>query len=117
MADFNYTLIKPLTPLSSPSGSVFVNNAVTASYLRTILLHNVSASVETVQLWCVPSGSAATPMSNAYRFLNVGISGSSTYLLEFGAPGLIMSQSQSVIYGSTTDNNGVNIMILGGQEL
>jgi hypothetical protein len=117
MADFNYTLIKPLTPLASPSGSVFVNNATTASYLRTILLHNVSSSLETVQLWYMPSGSALTPMSLANRFLNVGISGSSTYLLEFGAPGLIMTQSGATIYGGTTDANGVNISIFGGQEL
>lgn len=116
MAAFDYKILTNLTPIAAPSASIFVNAAATASYARSILLHNVSSSLQTVNLWLVPSGALTSPISESFRFLNVGISGSSTFLMEFGNPGLMISQSDASIWGSTTNPNGVNIYIVGGVE-
>ena len=116
MAAFDYKILTNLTPIAAPSASLFVNAAATASYARSILLHNVSSSMQTVNLWLIPSGAATTPMEDKYRFLNVGISGSSTFIMEFGNPGLMVTQSDASIWGSCTNDKGINVLIYGGQE-
>jgi hypothetical protein len=113
MAEFNYKLLTELQPITTPSCSVFVNTAATASYVRTIHLHSVSGSTQNVSLWKVPSGATA---SNANRFFNSSLSGSSTFMIEFGNPGFMVTQSGDSIWASTSNNGGVNIMIVGGVE-
>jgi hypothetical protein len=116
MATFDYKVISHLQPITLPSASLFMNTAATASYVRSVLLHNVSSSTEVVQMWLVPNNVTSSSMSDAWRFLNVGISGSSTFLNEFGAPGLMITESCAQIYATTTNNNGVNIFLVGGAE-
>ena len=116
MADFNYKLLTEIKPIATPSASVYVNAAATASYIRQIVLYNTTGSVEQVKLWKYISGSAITPMSNTQQFFNYGLSGSATFILDFGPPGLMLTQSYDAIYASSTTNNIVNIVIMGGTE-
>ena len=113
MADFNYKLLTEIQPIAAVSASVYTNAAATASYIRTIVLHNVTSSVQNVMLW---KSVGASAVDTAHKFFNYAISGSGTFMLEFGAPGLMLTQSSDAIYAATTDANGVNITIVGGTE-
>ena len=114
MADFNYSILRGLAPVTLPSCSLFAHTAATASYARSILIHNVSSSVQTCTLWlCTGSYS---PMLDKDRFFQTSISGSSTFIIELGTPGMIMTQSGAQIWGTTTNDSGINIAIYGGVE-
>ena len=113
MATFDYKILAEIHPISAPSQSVFTNSAATASYVRTIVLHNVSASNQTTNIWKVGNGN--NPI-DANRIFSVVVSGSGTYLIEFTQPGLLMTGSGDTLWASVTNDKGVNIAIMGGQE-
>lgn len=113
MADFNYKILTNLTSMTAASGGLFVNTAATASYVRQIILHNVTSSVEQVQLWLTPATQVA---ADAYKFFNYTLSGSTTFIADMGIPGLMLTQSNASISGSCTDDSKINIMIIGGSE-
>ena len=114
MADFNYSILRNLAPITLPSSSLFVHVAATASYCRSILIHNISGSAQVCTLWlCTGSYS---PMQDKDRFFQTSISASSTFIIELGTPGIIMTQSGAQIWGTPTNANGLNIAIYGGSE-
>lgn len=113
MAQFNYSQLKAIAPLSNVSASVFTNSAATASYVRTVYVYAVTSSNQTLNMWSVPNGAA---VGNHNKILQYQLSGSTSFMIEFGIPGIILNTSGDSIWASTTDMSGSNIMIMGGIE-
>lgn len=113
---FDYKLMtNGFVQMTTPSSSLYMNSSPTASYVRQMIFYNVSGSTQNVQLWLAPSGTSS-PMTDGAKFLSYGLSGSATFIMDFGVPGLIMSCSGMAIYGATSNANGVNVLITGGTE-
>lgn len=117
MADFNYKILTEITQIVGPSSSLYTNTATTASYVRSIVLHNTSTNVQNVIMWKA-SGSmgGATNVDNTKRFLNYAISGGATFVVDFAPPGLMITQSNDTIWASASTTATVNVFIVGGTE-
>lgn len=110
---FAYKKLTEITTLPTTKAAIFTNSAATASYVRSIILHNTGTATESVELNMVPNLDGDT-VSN--QFYAANISPDETVFIEFPTPGLVMDTSGDAIEGVTSTVTTVTIMVMGGDE-
>ena len=110
---FDYAMLTNVRPIYAVSSSIYTNPSSTTSYIRTIFFHVVTSSMQTISLWNLASG---TTVSSSNKIFQYTLSGSNSFMLELGIPGIILTNESASIWATTTDNNGTNVMIMGGKE-
>lgn len=114
---FAYGRVLEITTLPSSVGAVLTNAASTTTYIRGIVLHNGNTTAETVILYNVPDstgseGTAATTNEMYYEVMPAR----ATTTLEFPAPGIMLTDENDTIQGTTTTASKVTIQITGATE-
>jgi len=109
-------LISPTT-IAAGAAALYANAASTTTYIRGIVLHNGNSTAETVILYNVPdstesAGTAATANELYYEVMPAR----STTTLEFPAPGLVMTDKNDTLQGTTTTASKVTINLIGATE-
>lgn len=114
---FDYARLAQITTIPSTVGSVYANPSSKKSYIRLIQLFNSNTSEETVKLYNVPdsTGSVGTAAANN-QFYEVAVKPKETVLIEYNAPGLILTDTNDTIQAVTTTASTVTIEIIGGLE-
>jgi hypothetical protein len=115
---FAYAKLSEAVLLTSAGNTTFTNPTSTTSYIRMIIIHNVNTSAETVSLYNVPDsgGSAGTLSDTENRFYKESLDAGATRIIEFPAPGLVLTDENDTIQGSCTVDSKVIIWAYGGQE-
>lgn len=118
---FNYVRLVGMSFVpsgSSSSGSAIYTHSsasyATASYIRSITLHNTNIVDESCALFLVPSGS--TLNLSASRFYLEAIQSGSTRMIEFVPPGMMLTVDADALVAGTTSANKVTVMVFGGGE-
>jgi hypothetical protein len=114
---FAYGKLTEITTLPNSAGAVLTNAASTTTYIRGIMLHNGNTTAETVILYKVPNstgsvGTAATA-NEIYKEI---MAPAATTFLEFPTPGMIMTDTNDTIQGTTTTASKVTIQFTGATE-
>jgi hypothetical protein len=101
------------------SGGVGGDTINTASYIRSVVLHNTNTIDETVSLWVTGSSSlpaAGIALSSSARFYQEAIPTGNTRMIEFFQPGLMLTTHGERLVGGSTSGSKVTVMVFGGQE-
>lgn len=114
---FAYGKLTEITTLPNSAGAVLTNAASTTTYIRGIMLHNGNTTAETVILYKVPdsTGSVGTAATTNEIYKEV-ISPGATTILEFPVPGIILTDENDTIQGTTTTASKVTIQFIGATE-
>jgi len=115
---FNYAKLAEAELLDNSGVTIFTNPASITTYIRSIIFHNINTIAETVSLYNVPdsAGSAGTLSDTANRIYKEELEAGDTRLLEFPAPGLILTDENDTIQGLCTVDDKVIVYMYGGQE-
>ena len=114
---FAYKRVLEITTLPAAAASVYANPAATTIYIRGIILHNGNTVTEVVKLYNVPddAGVVGTAAVTNEMYSESIIAGATT-ILEFSAPGIMLTDTNDSIQGATTNADKVTIQILGATE-
>lgn len=114
---FAYGKLAEITTIAGAAAAIYTNPAATTTYIRGIIIHNGNTTVETVILYKVPDatgsvGTAATANEMYYEVM----APRSTTTIEFPAPGLMLTDVNDTIQGTTTTASKVSIQFIGATE-
>lgn len=114
---FAYGKLAEITTLPSSAGAVYTNPAATTTYIRGIQLHNGNTTPEAVILYKVPDnatavGSAAVTNEIFKETMGAG----ATVFLEYPVPGMVLTDENDTIQGTTTTASKVSIQFQGATE-
>jgi hypothetical protein len=114
---FAYGRVLEITTIAGAAAAVYANPDATTTFIRGIILHNGNTTAETVILYNVPDnatavGTAATANEMYYEVMPAY----STTVLEFPAPGIILTTKNDSIQGTTTTASKCTIQLLGATE-
>lgn len=114
---FAYARVLEITTIAAAAASVYSNPASTTTYIRGIILHNGNTTAETVILYNVPdnAGAAGTAGTTNEMYYEI-MPARSTTILEFPAPGIILTATADTIQATTTTASKVTIQLLGATE-
>lgn len=114
---FAYARLLEITTIPGTTAAVYTNPAATTTYIRLIVIHNANTTAETVILWNVPdnAGSVGTA-GDTNRFFYKVMAPGETVILEFPAPGILLSATNDTIQGDTNTSSKVTIQIMGATE-
>lgn len=103
--------------LPSSSGNLLLNPAATTTYVAGFTLHNTSASPQVVTLNYVPdsSGVAGTAAASN-RIYRVTLAADETQTYVFPGDGLVLSDLNDGIQGSSTNASVVTVTFFGLKE-
>jgi len=114
---FDYSRLTEITTIAVSAASVYANPADTKSYVRQLILHNGNTTNEDVILYNVPDNAAAVGTAGATNiFYKENMAANDTTILDFGAPGIILEDTNDTIQAVTDTASKVTIQIYGGVE-
>jgi len=114
---FAYARVLEITTLPAAAASVYANPAATTTYIRGIILHNGNTVTEAVKLYNVPDNAGAVGTAAVTNEMySEGMIAGATTILEFSAPGIMLTDENDSIQGVTTNANKVTIQLLGATE-
>lgn len=114
---FAYANLIPITTLPNSAGAVYTNPASKTSYVRSIVLHNANTTAETVKLYLVPDSTGAVGTAGVTnKIFEEEMAAGATTIIEFPAPGLMLTDENDTIQGVTTTASKVTITATGGAE-
>jgi len=104
--------------LPSTVGALYTHGASPATaYVRSITLHNTNTTAEDVDIHLVPnSGGALGTAGVTNKIFAAAMDADATIILEFPAPGLMLTATNDSIQGVTTTASKVTVAITGGTE-
>ena len=107
-----------ITTVASTVGSLYTHGSSPATaYVRSITLHNTNTTVESVDIHLVPnSGGALGTAAVTNKIFAAEMAADATIILEFPAPGLMLTALNDSIQGVTTTVSKVTVAITGGTE-
>ena len=114
---FAYARVLEITTLPAAAASVYANPAATTTYIRGIILHNGNTVTEAVKLYNVPddAGAVGTAAVTNEMYSESMVAGTTT-ILEFSAPGIMLTDTNDSIQGVSTNAGKVTIQLLGATE-
>jgi len=99
------------------TSSLVINPASTTTYVQQIFLYNSDTAACNVKLYYVPDNSSAVDLAlDQHMFLNTNVSASDTIFMDFGKPGIVMTDQNDTIQGKAGKDITVTIQIYGFQE-
>jgi len=114
---FDYKRLTEITTIADTVAAVYTNPSATKTYVRLIVIHNGNSSTEDVLLYNVPDNAASVGTAgdtNVFYAETVVVNG--TTILDFGTPGLILTDENDTIQADTETASKVTIQIMGGTE-
>ena len=117
MATFEYSILTEIATMSNVATAVYTNPLNIYAGIRLIVLHNTSATAETIVLNNVPAdaGSAGSAAA-ANQFMKYEMMGNETIFIEFPVPGLLLKNQNDTIQGHSTTSGAVTIQVMGGKD-
>lgn len=110
------TKLADIQYVGSSAGSIYANPASTKTFVRGLILHNTSASAETVKVYVVPDSSGSLGTAGAgNRVLNVSLPANDTLIWEFPYPAVLTDTNDS-IQAETTTASKVTVLVLGDKD-
>ena len=114
---FAYKRVLEITTLPVVAASVYANPAATTTYIRGIILHNGNTVTEAVKLYNVPDNAGAVGTAAVTNEMySESMATGATTVLEFSAPGIMLTDENDSIQGVTTNADKVTIQLLGATE-
>ena len=114
---FDYSRLTEITTIATTAASVYTNPSSTVSYARQIIIHNGNTTAEEVILYNVPDNAAAVGTAGELNvFYKESMIAGATTILDFGAPGIILVDTNDTIQAVTDTVSKVTIQIMGGKE-
>ena len=98
--------------------TIVANPAGKTTYIRSIIIHNVNTTAETITLYLVPDNatSEGEDSETTNRFYKEDLPAGSTRILEFPIPGLVLTDENDTLQGACTVHEKVLVWVYGGQE-
>jgi hypothetical protein len=114
---FAYARLTEITTIADSAGALYTNAASTTTYIRSITIHNANTAAEDVLLYNVPDNAAAvgTP-AVTNKFFEKSMAPNDTVVLEWVAPGLILTTVNDTIQGVTDTASKVTFQMMGATE-
>lgn len=99
-----------VTLVANPSGKT--------TYIRSIILHNINTTTETVTLYIVPDSGASegADSDTTNRFYKEDLLAGATRIIEFPIPGIVLTDENDTLQGACTTHEKVLAWVYGGQE-
>lgn len=115
---FEYSKIAEAVKLQDTATDIKVNAVSKTTYVRTLMVHNVLATPETVKLYAVPdsTGTKGTASDTENKFYEEAIPAKATRFVEVPPPGIMLTDENDSIQGVTTTNDGVLVWAYGGDK-
>lgn len=114
---FAYARLTEINYIADAAAAEYTNPASTTTYVRSIILHNTHSSDLAVTLYNVPDNSEAVGTAAvANQFYKETIAANDTLMLEFPAPGLVLTDTNDTIQAVCGTADKVTIQIFGGTE-
>lgn len=103
--------------LGTTAASAYTNPANTKTYVRSIILHNTNASVESVTLYNVPANSGAVGTAGATnQFLVISLGVNETFEFSPSYP-IVFDATGDSLQGKTSTAAKVTLQILGDKDV
>jgi len=113
---FAYTRLAQTT-IPAAAGALITNAVGKTTYVRLIIIHNANTTTEVVILWNVPDNAAAVgTAADTNQFYKESLTTLETRIIEFPAPGLMLTDTNDTIQGDTTTASKVTFSAYGGLE-
>jgi len=98
--------------------TIYANPSGKTTYIRSIIIHNVNTTTETVTLYIVAdnASSEGADSDTTNRFYKEDLPAGSTRILEFPAPGIMLVDQNDTLQGACTTHEKVLVWAYGGQE-
>ena len=110
---FNYSRLTDIKTIGNTTTDIYTNLVNKTAYIRMVLLHNTNSATDTVELYCVPSGSVAGVTNKIYK---ESIPAGESRIIEFPVPGLILKSATEKLQAVCTTTSVVTITVTGGLE-